>query len=315
MIDVSDVKAARARLRGHIRTTPVFEIDPAHVAPAARVWFKLEQLQHTGSFKVRGAFNRIRTAIEEGQLVVGGTGVIAASGGNAGLAVAYAAAEHGVTAQVYVPETAPPVKVKKLRALGADVRQVGTKYADAYETAIQRAEETDALFCHAYDQPEICAGQGTIGLEIAEQTGGAADTVLVAVGGGGLLAGIAAALEGQARVVGVEPSTAPTLNTALASGGPVDVGVSGVAADSLGASRLGGIAYDVAVRTGVGSVLVDDAHIVEARRRLWTDYRIVVEHGPATAAAALFSGAYQPTEGERIVVVLSGANTDPSDLV
>ncbi|WP_166345941.1 threonine/serine dehydratase [Phytoactinopolyspora limicola] len=315
MIDANDVQAARSRIGQFIRRTPLFEVEAGPWAPSAPLWFKLEQAQHTGSFKVRGAFNRVRAALERGELATGEGRVVAASGGNAGLAVAYAAASHSLPAEVYVPETAPPVKVRKLRSLGADVRQVGRKYADAYAAALIRADETGALFCHAYDQPEICAGQGTLGLEVLEQAGQPVDTIVVAVGGGGLLAGVAAAVEGRARVVGVEPAAIPTLHTALAAGGPVDVDVSGVAADSLGATRLGDIAYNVAVRTGVGSVLVDDAVIVDTRRRLWERYRLAVEHGPATAAAALFSGAYRPAEGERVVVVLSGANTDPSDLV
>jgi threonine dehydratase len=173
------------------------------------------------------------------------------------------------------------------------------------------------VFCHAYDQPEICAGQGTLALELLEQVagpGGGVDTVLVAVGGGGLMAGVAAALEGHARVVGVEPRTVPTFAAALDAGRPVDVEVSGVAADSLGATRLGAIAWDVARRTGVRSVLVDDGAVVAARRLLWERYRLVVEHGAATVVAALREGAYVPADGERVVAVLCGANTAPGDL-
>jgi threonine dehydratase len=173
------------------------------------------------------------------------------------------------------------------------------------------------VYCHAYDQPEVCAGAGTLGLELLEQVadaGGAVDTVLVAVGGGGLMAGVATAVAGRARVVGVEPTGAPTLHAALAAGAPVDVEVSGVAADSLGARRLGANAWDVAQRTGVGSVLVDDAALVDARRQVWDRYRVVVETGAAAPMAALLSGAYVPADGERVAVVLCGANTDPSDL-
>ena len=191
-----------------------------------------------------------------------------------------------MAARVYVPANAPAVKVAKLRKLGAAVELVGDKYADAYDAAVKHAADSGALFCHAYDQPDICAGQGTIGLELLEQVDGL-DTILVAVGGGGLLAGIAAAVEGRARVVGVEPATAPTLNAALAAGEPVAVEVSGVAADSLGASRLGDIAFAVATRTDVGSVLVDDAAILEARAALWDHYRLAVEPGGAAAYAAL----------------------------
>jgi threonine dehydratase len=275
------------------------------------VWFKLEQLQHTGSFKARGAFNRIMSAAAAGEL--SGAGVVAASGGNAGLAVAYAAREFGLPARVYVPKTAPAVKVAKLHKLGADVQQVGDRYAESYDAAVKHAAEHGAVFCHPYDQPEICAGQGTLGLELLEQTGGV-DTVLVAVGGGGLMAGIAAATAGRARVVGVEPTTIPTLHDALAAGAPVDVGVSGIAADSLGASRLGEIAFSVATRTGVESVLVAESAIVEARALLWDRYRLVVEAGGAVAFAALIGGAYRPADGERIAVILCGANTDPAEL-
>lgn len=320
MLTAADVAAARERIRDHIRTTPLVQADPASLTgdsaeggadAASSVWFKLEQLQHTGSFKARGAFNRILTAAAAGQLTE--AGVVAASGGNAGLAVAHAAARQGAPARVYVPETAPAVKQAKLAELGATVVATGTKYTDAYDAAAADVAETGALLCHAYDQPEICAGQGTLGAELLDQTGGV-DTILVAVGGGGLLAGIAAATEGHARVVGVEPATIPTLHTALAAGAPVDVDVSGVAADSLGATRIGEIAHSVATRTGVSSVLVDDADIVAARALLWRKFRLVVEHGTAAAPAALLSRAYRPADGERVAVVLCGANTDPSDL-
>ena len=310
MIAHSDVQAAARRIAGHVRRTPLIEIEPG---PAGRMWLKLELAQHTGSFKARGAFNHVLAARDEGRLP--DTGVVAASGGNAGLAFAYAAAEAGVPAEVFVPETAPAVKVARLRALGAAVVQVGTRYAEAQDAATKRAADTGALLCHAYDLPEVCAGQGTLGLEILEQTGGEVDTVLIAVGGGGLMAGVAAALEGAARVVGVEPESIPTLERALRAGRPVDVDVSGVAADSLGATRLGEIAFSVATRTGVRPVLVPDEAIIEARRHLWDEYRLVVEHGTAAALAALRTGAHRPAPDERVLVVLCGANTDPSDLV
>ncbi|WP_091314747.1 threonine/serine dehydratase [Amycolatopsis tolypomycina] len=299
MISTADVERAAARIEGRVRRTPVLAADEG-------VWFKLEHLQHTGSFKARGAFNRIIASGEQ-------TGVVAASGGNAGLAVAYAAREFGLPARVYVPATAPAVKVAKLRQLGAAVELVGEKYADAYDAAVKHAADTGELFCHAYDQPDICAGQGTLGLELLAQAGDL-DTILVAVGGGGLLAGVAAAVEGRARVVGVEPRTIPTLHAALAAGEPVAVDVSGVAADSLGATRLGDIAFAVATRTDAGSVLVDDTAIVEARAALWDHYRLAVEPGGATAFAALRSGAYRPAPGERVAVLLCGANTDPATL-
>ena len=312
VITRDDVEAARQRTAGLVRRTPVTVVAAGDLVPDVPVVLKLEQLQHTGSFKARGALNRVLAAAERGEL--GAAGVVAASGGNAGLAVAYAAARLGAAARVYVPTTAPAVKVARLRELGADVVQVGDRYALAYEAAVADAAETGALFCHAYDQPEICAGQGTLALELLDQLSGEVDTVLVAVGGGGLMAGVAAALDGRARVVGVEPGTVPTFAAALAAGEPVDVPVSGVAADSLGATRLGSIAWSVARRTGVRSVLVDDADVVAARRTLWEQHRLVVEHGAASVVAALRSGAYVPERGERVAAVLCGANTALDDL-
>jgi threonine dehydratase len=307
-----DVEAARQRIAGLVRRTPVAVVAAGDLLPGTGLALKLEQLQHTGSFKARGALNRVRAASERSEL--GPAGVVAASGGNAGLAVAYAAAAAGVPARVYVPTTAPAVKVARLAELGADVVQVGDRYALAYEAAVADAAATGALFCHAYDQPEICAGQGTLGLELLEQLGGEVDTVLVAVGGGGLMAGVAAALEGRARVVGVEPGTVATFASALAAGEPVDVPVSGIAADSLGATRLGAIAWAVARRAGVRSVLVEDDDVVAARRVLWERHRLVVEHGAASVLAALLSGAYVPDRGERVAAVLCGANTAVDDL-
>jgi threonine dehydratase len=305
MISRSDVEAARLRVGSRVRRTPVLQAD------LPGLWLKLEQFQHAGSFKARGAFNRVLAAAEGGGLPE--AGVIAASGGNAGLAAAYAARELGAAAEVWVPETAPAVKVTRLRALGASVRQAGREYAEAYEAATKRAAETGALFCHPYDQPEVCAGQGTLALELEEQTGGV-DTVLVAVGGGGLMAGIAAALEGRSRVVAVEPEGCRSFHAALEAGGPVDTEVSGVAADSLGARRTGEIAFAVARRTGVTSVLVSDEDVIAARRELWEHHRIAIEHGTAAAYAALLTGAYAPAENERVAVICCGANTNPADL-
>ena len=256
--------------------------------------------------------NQILSAAERGALPE--AGIIAASGGNAGLAAAWSARELGVPAEVYVPVVAPPVKVAKLIKLGARVVQVGNEYAEAAAAATVRAAASGALFCHAYDDPAMVAGNGTLGLELLEQIPDGFDTVLVAVGGGGLIAGVVAALHEHARVVSVEPTTAAALHEALRSGGPVDVPVSGVAADSLGARRAGEIAYALCREAGVSSILVDDQAIIDARHRLWDDYRLAVEHGTATAFAALTSGAYLPAAGERVVVLLCGANTDPSDL-
>jgi threonine dehydratase len=302
VIDVDDVRAAAARIGGRIRHTPVLPVSDS-------TWFKLEYTQHAGSFKTRGMLNQILAA---GDLPA--AGIVTASGGNAGLAAAYAARELGVPAEIYVPVTAPPVKVAKLGKLGARVVQTGNEYAEALAASVVRATETGALFCHAYDDPAMVAGNGTLGLELLDQIPGGFDTVLVAVGGGGLIAGMIAALSPAKRVVSVEPVTAAALHDALRSGGPVDVPVSGVAADSLGARRAGQIAYDLASSFDVRALLVEDDAIVDARRRLWDDYRIVVEHGTAAAYAALTSGVYRPIPGERVVVLLCGANTDPSDL-
>jgi threonine dehydratase len=311
MITRLDVDAAARRTAGPLRRTPVVALDDGPFAGAA--WLKLELLQHTGTFKARGALNRLLAAQEAGQLDPA-VGVVVASGGNAGLANAYAAARLGVPATVFVPVTAPPVKVAALRAQGANVVQHGTHYADAYEAAVAHAARAGAVLSHAYDQPEIAAGAGTLGSELLDQLAGEVDTVLVAVGGGGLMAGVAAAVEGTARVVAVEPVTIPTLHAALAAGEPVDVDVSGVAADSLGARRVGGIAFAVARRTAVHPVLVTDDDLVAARLQLWRRWRLAVEHGAAAAYAALTSGAYTPEPGERVVIVLCGANTDPGDL-
>lgn len=310
MITRDDVGQAALRTAGLIRRTPVMEAD-ANSFPG-KVWFKCEFMQHTGTFKARGALNRILASKERGELRAD-VGVVVASGGNAGLANAYAAAQLGVPATVFVPEAAPAVKVAKLKAIGASVVQGGAEYAAAYKAAVARAEETGAVYCHAYDQPEIAAGAGTIGTELLEQVPDV-DTILVAVGGGGLMAGVAAAVEGSAKVVAVEPATAPTLHAALAAGEPVDVAVSGVAADSLGARRIGDIGFSVALRCGVESVLVTDEQIVAARSALWNEYRILVEHGAAAAYAALASGAYVPRMDERVAVILCGANTDPATL-
>jgi threonine dehydratase len=278
------------------------------------VLFKLEFLQHTGTFKVRGAFNRVLRAQANGELDPK-VGLVVASGGNAGLANAYAAAKLGVPAVVFVPENAPAVKVARLEAYGANVIAAGPEYATAFAAAQEHVERTGALYCHAYDQPEIAAGAGTLALELLDQVTGPVDTVVLAVGGGGLMSGVGAAVEDlPVRVVAVEPETAPTLRAALEAGEPTDVTVSGVAADSLGARRVGEIAFDVARRTDVRSVVVDDAAIVAARALLWDRWRIVVEHGAAAALAAVASGAFQPEPRERTAIVLCGANTSPTDL-
>lgn len=306
MITSAHVEEARARIDGRVRRTPLLAVD------GGSLWLKCEFMQHTGCFKARGAFNRQLAARERGELSTT-TGIVVASGGNAGLANAYVAAILGVPATVFVPETAPAVKVERLRSYGATVHQVGTEYAEAYAAALAHAADANAVFCHAYDQPEIAAGAGTLALEILHDEPGI-DTIVVAVGGGGLFAGIAAATQGRVRIVAAEPVTAPTLHAALAAGRPVDVSVSGVAADSLGARRVGEIAFELAGRSRPTSVLVSDDDITSARHDLWTDFRVPAEFGAAAAYAALTSGRYEPEPGERVAVVICGANTDPATL-
>ena len=308
MITRDDVLAAEKRISKHIRRTPLLRGGTS----SAPLWLKCEFLQHTGVFKARGAFNRQLAALERGELDPA-VGVVAASGGNAGLANAYAAAALGVPATVFVPENAPRVKVERLLAYNATVRQVGAEYVEAYEAAQEYVAQSGALFCHAYDQPEIAAGAGTIAEEILRDEPGI-DTIVVAVGGGGLYAGLAAAASGRAKIVAVEPVTIPTLHAALEAGRPVDVSVSGIAADSLGARRVGEIAFSMASKEPPVSVLVDDEAIIAARTLLWSEYRIPAEYGAATAFAALTAGAYVPREDERVAVIICGANTDPSTL-
>ncbi|MGW2398629.1 serine/threonine dehydratase [Kitasatospora sp. NPDC001664] len=307
--DYQDVKAAGERIAGAVR--------PVGVVPGGRegVWFALEQLQHTGSFKARGAQNFLRAHREAGTLPE--AGVTIASGGNAGLACAWAAGQQGVPATVFLPENAPEVKVARLRAYGADVRLVGREYAQALAACQEYAGESGALASHAYDHPLIAAGAGTLLDEIRAGLPGV-DTVVVAVGGGGLFAGVAtAAAEHGIRTVAVEPENCRALNAAIGAGRVVDVDVDSVAADSLGARRVSTTALAVALAGGVGgveSVLVPDAAIVEARRALWEEHRLVVEHAAATALAAVRHGAYRAAEGERVCIVLCGANTDPAGL-
>jgi threonine dehydratase len=303
-VSVDDVQRAAERVAGRVRRTPVIEVAPG-------LTFKLELLQHTGSFKPRGAFNRLLSAKESGELT--GQGIVAASGGNHGLAAAYAARELGVPARIFVPETTPAAKLGKLRTLDADIVQVGSEYAEAYQAALRARDESGAVLVHAYDQPEVVAGQGTVGLELLEQVE-SFDTVLVAVGGGGLIAGIATAIGDHAQVIGVEPALAPTMHRALSAGQPTDGTVGGVAADSLGARRLGDLAFEAVQDHQVRSVLVEDDAIVAARKQLWREQHLATEHGGATAYAALASGAYTPAADERVVVVVCGANTDPSTL-
>ncbi|WP_307853889.1 threonine/serine dehydratase [Nocardioides palaemonis] len=301
-----DVLAAQDRISGRVRRTPV--LAPVGDDP---VWLKLEHLQVCGVFKTRGAFNRQLAGLERGE--IGDAGIVVASGGNAGLAQAYAARELGIRATVFVPETAPAVKVARIESYGATVRRAGREYAEAHAAAVDFGDVEGAAFAHAYDQPDVVAGAGTLAEELLADEPGT-DTIVVAVGGGGLYAGVAAAARGRARVVAVEPELAPTLHAAVAAGRPVDVAVSGVAADSLGARRAGGLAVAAAQAEAPVSVLVGEDAIVEARSRLWRDVRIASEHGAATAYAALLSGAYSLAPGERVAVVVCGANTDLATL-
>ena len=282
--------------------------------PSARdaVWLKCEFLQHCGVFKTRGAFNRQLAGLETGE--IGDAGIVVASGGNAGLAQAFSARELGVRATVFVPRTAPEVKVERIRAYGAHVRRVGSEYAEAFHAAVEFGKETGAAFAHAYDQVEVAAGAGTVAEEILEDEP-LIDTIVVAVGGGGLYAGVAASALGRAHVVVVEPEGCPTLRRAVEAGRPVDVAVSGVASDSLGARRLGDLAFAAAQKEPPTSVLVTDQEILHARSVLWTEYRVPSETGAAAAYAALLSGRYVPQDGEHVAVVVCGANTDPATLV
>jgi threonine dehydratase len=305
LLGPDDVDAARTRIAGRVRRTPVLELEPSALGVAGRVRLKLELLQHTGSFKPRGAFNRMLSA------EVPEAGVIAASGGNFGLAVAFAARELGHRAEVFVPESSPPIKARRIRDQGADVRVVPGYYDEALAVSRERAAETGALELHAFDQAEVVAGQGTIGAELSEQVPDA-DTVLVAIGGGGLIGGIAAWFEGRTRVVGVEPDGCPTMSEALRAGRPIDVEVGGLAADSLGARRAGAFAFAAASRYVEHVLLVTDDAIRDAQRRLWEELRLIAEPGGAAALAALLSGRYRPDPDERVVVLVCGANTDPA---
>ena len=302
----ADIEAVDRLIDGHIRRTPVLQVeDGLHLG--FPLTLKLELLQVSGTFKARGAYATLLSQ------PVPAAGVVAASGGNFGLAIAYAARDLGHPATVFVPESAPAAKADRLRALGADVVAVGDRYAVALEASLARAADTGALFAHAYDQPLVVAGAGTCAVEIAAQVPDA-DTVLVAVGGGGLIGGVASWLRGDARVVAVETQSTPTLHEALRAGAPVDVEVGGVAASALGATRIGAIGFAAAQQWVDDSVLVSDADVVAAQRRLWQDLRIVTEPGGATAMAALLSGAYRPAPDEHVVALICGANVDPATL-
>ncbi|MCM6777690.1 threonine/serine dehydratase [Nocardia sp. CDC159] len=303
----SDVRAAKLRLGGRTRVTPVFHTEVSGPHGPVKVSFKLEYLQHGGTFKVRGSLNALLESRGDTRPVV------IASGGNAGIAAALACALENRPCTVVVPESAPHTKVAAMWAYGAEVLWHGTTYAEAYRFADELTGERGAIQLHAYDLPAVVAGAGVVGLEIEQQVRGR-QPVLVAVGGGGLAAGIAAALGARGRVVGVEPKGAPTLHSALAAGRAVDVHINSIAADALGATRIGRIPFEIAQRYRMASVLVTDDAIAMAREYLWREFRIIVEPAGATALAAIQSGAYVPEPDERPVVVLCGANTDPTTL-
>ncbi len=293
------------RIRPYIRRTPVLETRGADFGLAAgTVAFKLELCQHGGSFKARGAFANL--LLRE----IPAAGVVAASGGNHGVAVAFAAHALSIPARIFVPNVASPEKIARVRSYGGELVITGDRYADALAASEQYIDQSGALGIHAYDQIETLLGQGTLALEFEQQTP-ALDTWLVAVGGGGLLGGIAAWLRRQpsVKIVGVEPDAAPTLTYALRAGRPVDSPAGGLAADSLAPRRVGELMFPLAQERVSEVVLVSDEAILQAQQTLWSVLRIVVEPGGAAAFAALTSGAYTPQPGERVGVVLCGSNT------
>ncbi len=296
------IATAHERIKRAVRLTPVIDVEvPGITMPVA---LKLEYLQHTGSFKARGAMANLAAAD------VPPAGVTAASGGNHGLAVAWAAARYGVAAKIFVPAISAPAKIARIRATGAEVVVEGDNYAAALALCQAWTAASGALAIHAYDAALTIDGQGTLALEMEDQVPDAG-TVLVAVGGGGLIGGVAAWCDGGRKVVGVEPEGCPTLHAALAAGAPVEVTPSGIAADLLGASRIGALSFAIACHAVDSVRLVSDADIRRAQAWLWDAVRIVSEPGGATAVAALLSGAYRPDKGERVAAIVCGANTDP----
>lgn len=300
--DRNAVRAAQAVICSQVRRTPVIEAPAADFGlDGAPFSFKLEFMQYSGTFKARGAFANllIRPGADHG--------VVAASGGNHGAAVAYAAQKLGIPAHIYVPRISSQAKINRILQYGAQIVIGGDTYVDAYAASHAFATENGLLEVHAYDMYETLCGQGTVGLEWLEQAPGL-DTLLVAVGGGGLIGGIAAAAEGRVRIIGVEPENAPTLHDAIAAGRPVDVPVSGVAADSLGARRIGNLSFALSGFID-RAVLVTDEAIIAAQKTIWDVLRVAVEPGGAAAMAAVLSGRYVPAPGEKVGVLLCGANT------
>jgi len=301
-----EIEKVREVIRPHVRITPVIGVNGADFGLGDfSITLKLELFQHSGAFKARGAFTNLLTRS------IPVAGVVAASGGNHGAAVAYAAMRLRVPAKIFVPTVSSPAKIDRIRAYGAELAIVGDRYADALAASEAWVERTNALPVHAYDQLETLLGQGTLGMELAEQV--PLDTVLVSVGGGGLLGGVAAWYAGKVKVIGVEPESAPTLTEALKAGRPVDAPAGGIAADSLAPRRVGELMFPIA-RAHVATVLlVSDAAIRRAQEALWSAVRIVAEPGGAAAFAALLSGVYTPAAGERVGVVVSGGNSTAVD--
>jgi len=307
MFETAALRGNAARIAPHVRRTPLLRVDGADFGlDGIELVFKLEFLQHSGSFKARGAFTHLLMR------KAGAAGVVAASGGNHGAAVAYAAQRLGVRATIFVPGVASAAKLARIRDYGADLRIVGERYDDALVASEAFVAESGALAIHAYDQPETLLGQSSVGLEL-EEDAPELDALLVAVGGGGLIGGIAAWYRGRIPLIGVEPELAPTLHRALAAGKPVDAPAGGVAADSLAPRQVGQLMFPLMQRYGAGSVLVSDAAIIEAQRSLWRVLRVVVEAGGAAAFAALMSGAWRAEAGQAVGVLLCGANTTAVD--
>jgi threonine dehydratase len=302
------IRDAYHRVGARVRTTPVMPLEhSAFGVTCQQLSLKLEHLQVSGTFKARGAFNNLLSRD------VPPAGVIAASGGNHGAAVAYAAAALGVGAEIFVPTVASAAKVERLRDYGATVNVVGDEFQDTLQASLARQAQTGAMTIHAYDQIETVAGQGGVGLEWEAQDPDL-DTMVVAVGGGGLIAGISGWLQGRVKVVAVETTGTSTLHSARANEGPIDVNISGVGADALGARRLGDIAYAVTSAHVATSVLVDDDAVMAARKALWHEVRLAVEPAGAAALAAVMCGAYQPQPNERVGLLLCGANTQLDNL-
>ena len=301
-IDRPEIERVYEIIKPHIRVTPVLVVEGTDFALSSfRLTLKLEQLQHAGSFKARGAFtNLLLRDIPD-------AGVVAASGGNHGAAVAYAAMRRGVPAKVFVPTVSSPVKIERIRACGAALAIVGERYADALAASEAWSAQTGALQVHAFDQVETLLGQGTLGLELSQQAPDL-DTILVPVGGGGLIAGIAAWYAGRARIIAVEPEGAPTLSSALQAGRPVDAATDSVAADSLAPRRVGELTFPIARAYVESVVLVSDDAIRLAQRALWDVARLVAEPGGAAAFAALQSRVYKPGAGEQVGIIISGGN-------